>query len=234
MFLSAFARPVATIMASLGGPKDSSAGAPENGGAETASSSDLARLDERARRIVATAIELAEKGGFEAVRLRDVAATAGVALGTPYRHFSSKEDLLVAALTEQIGLLEKRMETQPATGATPAERVSSFFATATNGLCRRPMLARAMLRATTSGLPELTEKVAAFHGRMNGMIAQAIQGPSSAGTAGGAPMDENLRERSFLLTQVWFAALVGWSGGVHDETKAVAQVRNAAAIILPN
>lgn len=234
MFPFVSKRLAATIMAALGGPKDSGANAPENGGADTASSGDLARLDERARRIVATAVELAEKGGFEAVRLRDVAATAGVALGTLYRHFSSKEDLLVAALTEQIGLLERRMEEQPASGETPAERVSSFFATATNGLCRRPMLARAMLRATTSGLPELTEKVASFHGRMNAMIAQAIQGPSSAGSAGSAPMNESLRERSFLLTQVWFASLVGWSGGVHDQAKAVAQVRSAASIILPN
>ena len=53
--------------------------------------------EERARRIVDSAVELAEQGGFEAVRLRDVAAHAGVALGTLYRRFRSKEDLLVAA-----------------------------------------------------------------------------------------------------------------------------------------
>ena len=33
------------------------------------------QLEERARRIVETAVELAERGGFEAVRLRDVAVT---------------------------------------------------------------------------------------------------------------------------------------------------------------
>lgn len=233
-FFSPLPRRAATIMTALGGPKDARSSAPENGAAEAPAASDSARLDERAQRIVATAVELAEKGGFEAVRLRDVAATAGVALGTLYRHFSSKEDLLVAALTEQIGLLERRMEAQPASGETPAERVSSFFATATNGLCRRPMLAKAMLRATTSGLPELTEKVASFHGRMTGMIAQAIQGPAPSDRSGQALMEESLRERSFLLTQVWFASLVGWSGGVHDQAKAVEQVRSAAAIILPN
>ena len=55
-------------------------------------------LEERARRIIETTIELAEQGGFEAVRLRDVAAHARVAMGTLYRRFHSKEDLLVAAL----------------------------------------------------------------------------------------------------------------------------------------
>ena len=44
-------------------------------------------LEERARRIIETTIELAEQGGFEAVRLRDVAAHAEVAMGTLYRRF---------------------------------------------------------------------------------------------------------------------------------------------------
>ncbi|MGH0031401.1 MAG: helix-turn-helix domain-containing protein [Myxococcota bacterium] len=55
-------------------------------------------MEERSRRIVGAAIELAEQGGFEAVRLRDVAAQANVALGTLYRRLRSKEDLLLAAL----------------------------------------------------------------------------------------------------------------------------------------
>ena len=35
----------------------------------------IRRMEERARRIVDAAIELAEQGGFEAVRLRDVVRT---------------------------------------------------------------------------------------------------------------------------------------------------------------
>ena len=55
-------------------------------------------MEDRTRRIIETAIELAERDGFEAVRLRDVARLAKVALGTVYRRFQSKEDILVAAL----------------------------------------------------------------------------------------------------------------------------------------
>ena len=58
-------------------------------------------VEERALRIIETTIDLAEQGGFEAVRLRDVASHAGVAMGTLYRRFHSKEDLLVAA--ERLG-----------------------------------------------------------------------------------------------------------------------------------
>ena len=70
-------------------------------------------VDERARRIVDSAVELAEKGGFEAVRLREVAAGAEVALGTLYRHFAGKEDLLVAALESEIEGLVERMRHAP-------------------------------------------------------------------------------------------------------------------------
>ena len=49
----------------------------------------------RRERIIDATVELADEGGFEAVRLRDVASASGVALGTVYRNFTSKEDLLV-------------------------------------------------------------------------------------------------------------------------------------------
>ena len=81
-------------------------------------------MEERARRIVETAVELAEKGGFEAVRLRDVASHAGVALGTLYRRFRSKEDLLLAALELQIGKHEQLVERRPPQGASALERLT--------------------------------------------------------------------------------------------------------------
>lgn len=185
-------------------------------------------MDERARRIVDTAVDLAEKGGFEAVRLRDVAATAGVALGTLYRHFRSKEDLLVAALAAQVEQLERRMEVHPASGDSTLERVTVFFSTATQGLCRRPMLARAILRATASGQPELTEKVARFHGAITSQIKKAMIGRNGRPTAE-AERDE---ATAVVLEQVWFTALVGWAGGIHGQDEVIEKVRTAGALIL--
>lgn len=184
-------------------------------------------VDERARRIVETAVELAEKGGFEAVRLRDVAAYSGVALGTLYRHFRSKEDLLVAALADQVGQLEARMTAHPADGPSANERVCSFFATATLGLCGKPMLAKAMLRAMSSGQPELTEKVASFHGRISQLVAAALRGNGGLTTPG--PADNGV---GLVLQAVWFTSLVGWGGGLHDRSTVIEQVREAAELIL--
>lgn len=186
-------------------------------------------VDERARRIVDTAVDLAEKGGFEAVRLRDVAATAGVALGTLYRHFRSKEDLLVAALAAQVEQLERRMEAHPASGDSTLERVTGFFSTATQGLCRRPMLARAILRATASGQPELTEKVARFHGAITSQIKKAIIGRNGRRATAATERDE---ATAVVLEQVWFTALVGWAGGLHGQDEVIEKVRTAGALIL--
>ena len=67
-------------------------------------------MESKRVRILETAIELAEKGGYENVRLRDVAAQAEVALGTLYRYFPSKIHLLVSALLVELERIQERLE----------------------------------------------------------------------------------------------------------------------------
>ena len=57
-------------------------------------------VQQRARRgrIVATALELMLEREHESIQMKDVAAAAGVALGTVYRYFSSKDHLFAEAL----------------------------------------------------------------------------------------------------------------------------------------
>ena len=60
-------------------------------------------MDERSERIIQAAVELAERDGYDAVKLRELAERAGVALATVYRRFSCKEDIL-AVVKELVGL----------------------------------------------------------------------------------------------------------------------------------
>lgn len=190
-------------------------------------------MNPRARRIVDTAIDLAEKGGFEAVRLRDVAAEADVALGTLYRYFRSKEDLLIAALTSEMEGLEARIQSRPMPGETPLDRINSFFRAATRGLMRRPRLARAILRAATSGDHELAEKVAAFHSRMSAMILAAMHGTTVAASretdAKAATADETAV--AAMLQHIWFSCLVGWAGGLMNQNEVIERMSTAAALL---
>src|SRR6185436_18938501 len=101
----------------------------------------------RRNKILDVAVDLAEEGGFDNVRQRDVAAHAGVALGTLYKNFRSKEDLLSAALERQAEMLERKMEKNPAKGDTPLDRAISVIQIMTRSLCRKPNYARAVVRA---------------------------------------------------------------------------------------
>src|ERR1700738_360366 len=58
-------------------------------------------------------MDLASSGGYDAVQMRDVAATAHVALGTIYRYFSSKDHLLAATLVEWTRDLQRRGAAAP-------------------------------------------------------------------------------------------------------------------------
>jgi AcrR family transcriptional regulator len=187
-------------------------------------------MEERSRRIVESAVELAEQGGFEAVRLRDVASHAGVALGTLYRRFRSKEDLLLAALEQEIGDLEQRMVRRAPKGDTQLERVTRFFQGATRALCRRPNLARAMIRAVATGDPELTQKMASFHERVGDLVTLALRGAEAP--AGDTPPSDEERALARSLQMIWFASLVGWSGGLHGQPGIVEQTRIAAELML--
>jgi AcrR family transcriptional regulator len=219
-------------------------------------------VNPRARRIVDTAIDLAEKGGFEAVRLRDVAAEADVALGTLYRYFRSKEDMLIAALNSEVESLEARIQARPMSGDTSLARVDAFFRAATKGLMRRPRLARAILRAAASGDHELAEKVAAFHSRMSAMILAAMHGepvaalPAATGNGNradvatavhrasdGAPSGDELTEPvrvaaddeiavAGILQHIWFSCLIGWAGGLMNQNEVIERMGSATALLI--
>ncbi len=93
------------------------------------------------------AAALASRGGVEAMQMRTVAERAGVALGTLYRYFPSKMDLVVAVVAEEIDLLETSIQRRPPRAATPARRAVDVLMRATRGLMREPELADALVRS---------------------------------------------------------------------------------------
>jgi AcrR family transcriptional regulator len=185
-------------------------------------------------RIFDVAISLAEEGGYDNVRQRDVASRAGVALGTLYKRFRSKEDILSAALERETERLERKIEKGPVQGGTVEERLVGFYSTLTKVLCRRPHFARAVLRAVSSGQPEVARHVVAYQGRMSGLVIAAMRGVSSLsyGDAAATPPTEREQTLALLLQQNWFASLIGWSAGVHSQPAIIDHVRMAARLYL--
>jgi AcrR family transcriptional regulator len=185
----------------------------------------MAPMDERSEKILTVAMGLAERDGYDAVRLRDLAAEAGVALGTVYKRFRSKEDILAGALELLVVRMQEGLSHAP--GKTAEDRLEWFFTTATALLADHPKLAVAMLRTVASGVPEISERVTQFYGRTSSIIVAVYRGSRSD-----APPTPDEISLSRILQHVWYASLVGWSAGMHGTDEVVRQVRETTAIVL--
>ena len=185
-------------------------------------------LDERAERIVDVAIKLAEEGGFQAVRLRDVASQSGVALGTLYVRFRSKEDILVAALDREVQVFEELLSQFEMPGKTRHERLTHFFTISSQVLFMRPNFARAVLRSMASGVPEIAEKISRYQGRITHMVVEMMHGERLSEEAVTA------RESAVgsMLQEIWFAALIGWMSGIQDEDGVIGHMEVACRLLL--
>jgi AcrR family transcriptional regulator len=187
-------------------------------------------MEERTQRIVETAIELAERDGYEAVRLREVARQAGVALGTVYRRFTSKEEILAAALQHEIGRLQSQLGDAPVWGeGAPVDRVVAYFSLITRFLVARPNLARALIRAVSSGVPDVAARVTRFHGTMTDLVVSALKGKDPAELD---ISDVHLAHVGYHLQNAWFAEVVGWASGLNQVDEVIAHTRTAAELLV--
>jgi AcrR family transcriptional regulator len=82
-----------------------------------------AEREERMRSIRAAALDVFSAKGFAAARLDDIAKEAGVAKGTIYLYFASKEDLLEAIVTSTIGAVLANAEQAVAASPAPASQL---------------------------------------------------------------------------------------------------------------
>ena len=188
----------------------------------------------RMRRIVDAAVELAEQGGFDAVRLRDVAERSDVALGTLYKYFRGKEDILLFAFNEGLRRLEHGLFERPVTGATPLERVTEFFRRATRGLLQNPQLGGALVRAMSGGDRETAVQIAGSNRRIARMLVASLRDrPVDPETSidAFAPR-ETERELADALIGVWFAGLIGWVIGTEPDPDTITQKMNVAARLM--
>lgn len=188
----------------------------------------------RMRRIVDVAVELAGQGGFDAVRLRDVAERSDVALGTLYKYFRGKEDILLFAFNEGLRRLEQSLFEHPVSGATPLERVTEFFRRATRALVQIPPLGGALIRAMSGGDRETAVQIAGSNRRIARMLVAALRDqPADPETSldAFAPCESD-REVADALIGIWFAALIGWMIGTEPDPDTITHKMNSAARLM--
>jgi AcrR family transcriptional regulator len=184
----------------------------------------------RKERLISAATALASEGGYDAVQMRDVAARAEVALGTLYRHYASKDQLLLAAMAQQASTLRERLVQRPPAGDTPAERVSDVLRRASRALERSPRVSKAMFTAMSTSEEAAAPLKQEIDATLRAIIADVVDGDGDGYGYGkkNADLDGIVR----VLGSVWFAELTYWSNGVNPSGMMGDHLASAAQLLL--
>jgi AcrR family transcriptional regulator len=186
--------------------------------ADTLTTSQAARR----QRVLVSALDLAASGGYEAVQMRDVATSAGVALGTIYRYFPSKDALLAAAMVEWMEDLERRVSQRGPRGESTSERVYDVLRRAVATMERQPKLAEAVITALTSDDEWAGRASISTTDVMTRVMLQAFPDDVDA------DMEAAIAK---VLGHVWFSCLVAWKNGVGDLAWMAEELRIASDLI---
>ncbi|HEX6570128.1 MAG TPA: TetR family transcriptional regulator [Acidimicrobiales bacterium] len=190
-----------------------------------------AQLDRR-RRVLAAVVELVAAGRFDELGMKEVSDRSGVALGTIYRYFSSRDHLAAAALAEWARALGPG--SGPAGGPagvapggdtggdTMADRLVAILRRAVRAYQRQPGFARLLMLAATSTDP--------FASR-----CYAHMGASVYDTLGAALGDLDPADRRRVLDvvgPVWYQAMIEWVNGRKTIAQVYEALESAARLVL--
>jgi AcrR family transcriptional regulator len=177
-------------------------------------------------RLLAAARELIEEGGYGAASVVAIAERAGVAAGTLYRHFPSKEDLFVEVFRSVCAREEQAMRhaaAQLPDSASAVQRLQTVLGTFARRALRNPRLAWALLAEPVD--PRVDAERLAYRGRYTELVAASL----AAGIEAGELPHQSVELTAAALVGGVGEALVGplspLAGGVPDPAEIVAALR---------
>jgi AcrR family transcriptional regulator len=155
-------------------------------------------------RLLAVARELIETGGYRAATVAAIAERAGVASGTLYRHFVSKEELFIEIFRDVCGG-EMRAMAEAADEAGPGAvgRLEAVLTTFARRALRNRSLAWALLAEPVDPLVD-AERL-----DYRRRYAEAIEGELRAGILAGEIPDQDIAFTAAALVGGCGEALVG-------------------------
>jgi AcrR family transcriptional regulator len=178
----------------------------------------------RRTRVIEVAMLMAREGGYDAVQMREVAERADVSLGTIYRYFKSKDDLLLAGLVGWVGILRRRIESEPVQGDNPAERLSSVLSEAAGAAVGATTLMGALITALSTTDPTAAEYKLAVESEVRQLIVAALRDDPSIDAEG----------VSRVIGHVWLSAISRWVGGLAPVGSVEEELRHAVRMLVGN
>lgn len=128
-----------------------------------------------------------DRGEYEALSLRELARQAGVTPNAPYRHFTSKDEILAEVAAQGFDQLSARFDADET--ADPAERLARMGDIYTGFAMEHPALYRVMFGADKPALMEFEVLDRAGKGCFGRLVAATI----AASGEGSAEDPESLR-----------------------------------------
>jgi TetR/AcrR family transcriptional regulator, cholesterol catabolism regulator len=173
--------------------------------------------------ILDAVLVLAAEGGYGAVQMRTVSERAGIAVGTLYRYFASKNHLLATALTRQFHLLRGARD-WTTTAGSPQQRLERLTGYLHQHWQRDPLLTEAMTKAFVMDSTSATAVNEA---------AMAIEHLLACTLGGGRPSAEDRRVAG-VIADIWLANMVAFVGGRASATQTRARMDWATKRLLEN
>src|SRR5215475_3738075 len=114
----------------------------------------------RRRAVVDAGLALLQDRAYDNIQMKDVAEEAGVALGTVYNYFASKEHLFAEVLIAWATTLGPNISRNPLRGRTDVERLTEVMHRSVRAFQRQPQLARLVATLETASDPYASEVLA--------------------------------------------------------------------------
>jgi TetR/AcrR family transcriptional regulator, cholesterol catabolism regulator len=183
----------------------------------------------RRQALLDAVMQLAAERGLLNVQMKFVAERSGVALGTAYRYFASKDHLLACALAEWHGRLVSQVLTERPTGEarlTPdeaADRLVSVVHRGLRGFQRQPNYAALLTYVLSSHDPFASEVLTGINRGYDDILREIL----------GELPEETRSTVGFLVGSLWYNAVLSWSTGRTTLADAFRQTENAIRMLVP-
>jgi AcrR family transcriptional regulator len=174
-----------------------------------------ARIDAQRDAIVAAAIAVLTEHGYGGCSVAAVAARAGVATGTVYKHFASKAELVGEVFERVVSGEVAAVAAAAAIPAAPAERVVAVLETFAGRALKVPRLAYALLAEPVDAAVDA--KRLEFRRAYSDIIAEVV----ADGVRGGALPPQDARITAAALVGALGEVLVGPLSATEPEPDAV-------------
>lgn len=163
--------------------------------------------------ILKAARELFEEKGFDQATLRTIAKRAGMGASSIYRHFQSKEELLIADLDDLQEEAWKRFREGDDRKAATRQRVNRFLDVQHELLAEDSDLTLIALRATTRPGARVSAQVLALNDRTIGLLMEVMQmGRMQAKLR----RDVDVLEAARVIFNITQGARIPWANGMTD------------------